>query len=440
MVAAGVLLPLASQGVLSERELRVRTHAGGLARFYLDALVGLVPARTHGAERSLRAEHGALLARWRHAAEQCLRALLAQQAVQALAGLALCFGLLGQWLATGREPSGALLLIYWALSLPALGEEFARLLALAPLQRNVAMRLLEPLDALEEDTFLGAGDGAGESAHAANCAAGVALSFADVTVALGRRDVLAGVNLEIAAGEHVGIVGESGAGKSSLVGCLLGWNRAQRGRIAVDGRALGVAEVRALRTQTAWADETVRLWNRTLDENLRFGNDGVDADALERALDDAELRGVLARRPAGLETVAGEAGALFSGGEGQRLRLARALLRGGVRLALLDEPFRGLAREQRARILARARAHWAGATLLYVTHDVAETLAFDRVLVLASGRVIEDGPPAALAARAGSRYGALLEREREVHERIWGAKLWRTVRLSDGRLEPEVPA
>ncbi len=83
------------------------------------------------------------------------------------------------------------------------------------------------------------------------------------------------------------------------------------------------------------------------------------------------------------------------------MRLGRALLRPGARLVILDEPFRGLDREQRRELLARARRLWRGATLLCVTHDVGETLGFERVLVVEDGRIVEDGPPERLAARAG---------------------------------------
>src|SRR5207244_4301417 len=84
----------------------------------------------------------------------------------------------------------------------------------------------------------------------------------------------------------------------------------------------------------------------------------------------------------------GDGGGLLSGGEGQRVRLGRAMLRPGVRLAILDEPFRGLDRERRRELLARARRAWPGATLLCVTHDVGETRAFGRVLVVDGGRVV----------------------------------------------------
>src|SRR5439155_4044962 len=114
---------------------------------------------------------------------------------------------------------------------------------------------------------------------------------------------------------------------------------------------------------------------------------------------DAELEPVIARLPEGLATRLGEGGGLVSGGEGQRVRVGRGYARRRARLVLLDEPFRGLDRESRRRQLAAARACWRDATLLCVTHDLAETQTFARVLVIDGGRIVEDGAPVQLAAR-----------------------------------------
>ncbi len=103
-------------------------------------------------------------------------------------------------------------------------------------------------------------------------------------------------------------------------------------------------------------------------------------------LDEAELGEVVRRLPEGLGTPLGEAGGLVSGGEGQRVRFGRGLLRERPRLVILDEPFRGLSRDQRQALLARARRRWSSATLFCVTHDIAETAAFPRVLVIADGQ------------------------------------------------------
>ncbi len=105
-----------------------------------------------------------------------------------------------------------------------------------------------------------------------------------------------------------------------------------------------------------------------------------------------------------MDTSLGEGGGLVSGGEGQRVRLGRALLRPNVRLAILDEPFRGLDIEQRHKLLARSRETWRDATLLAISHDIAEALTFPRVLVLEDGRIVEDGDPQALARNPESRF------------------------------------
>jgi energy-coupling factor transporter ATP-binding protein EcfA2 len=101
---------------------------------------------------------------------------------------------------------------------------------------------------------------------------------------------------------------------------------------------------------------------------------------------------------------------------------------------ILDEPFRGLDRERRRELLARARRWWQAATVLCITHDLGETRGFERVLVVDAGQIVEDGTPADLAARPGSRYRALLEAEREVREGLWSRGVWRRLRLEGGRL------
>jgi len=182
-----------------------------------------------------------------------------------------------------------------------------------------------------------------------------------------------------------------------------------------------------------WVDPTVYLWNRSLADNLAFGLAATPGD-LSAALEDADLAEVVRRLPQGRDTPLGEAGGLVSGGEGQRVRLGRGLLRAHPRLVILDEPFRGLGRDQRHALLERVRRRWASATLVCITHDISETASFPRVLVVADGRVVEDGAPAALLARAGSRYAALAEAERRVRASAWSGARWRRLRIESGRV------
>ena len=133
--------------------------------------------------------------------------------------------------------------------------------------------------------------------------------------------------MTIAPGTHVAIVGPSGAGKSTLVGLFLGWHRPATGQILVDGSPLTEARLHDVRRMTAWVDPAVQIWNRTLAANLRYGLAETDDLSLEPALELAGLDSLLPTLENGLATNLGESGGLLSGGEGQRVRLGRALLR-----------------------------------------------------------------------------------------------------------------
>jgi ATP-binding cassette subfamily B protein len=169
-------------------------------------------------------------------------------------------------------------------------------------------------------------------------------------------------------------------------------------------------------------------------DNLRYGNDEDSALDLGPVIEAADLRRVLENLPDGLQTTLGEGGALVSGGEGQRVRLSRALLNTRARLVILDEPFRGLDREKRRELLARARRLWSKASLLCITHDIAETLEFERVLVIDKGRIVEDAPASELASRTDSLYRALLDTEEDVRARMWASSEWRRFVIDSGRL------
>jgi ATP-binding cassette subfamily B protein len=434
--ALAVGLPLAAQPLLAERDLRVRSHAGALSRFYLDALLGLVAVRAHGAERALRREHAGLLVEWARAGLGLQRVVVAMEGVQSFVGFGLAAWLLLDHLARMGEGGGVLLLVYWALNLPMLGQDVALLARQYPAHRNVTLRLLEPLGAPEEADVRETGQAVVPRVADAltEQPRGVRITMEGVGVQVAGHTILEKIDLTIEAGSHVAIVGPSGAGKSSLVGILLGWHRPVAGRVLVDGKPLDGRLLERLRRQTAWVDPGVMLWNRSFLDNLHYGAPSAPSLPLAPVLEAADLRGVLEKLPDGLQTPLGEGGTLVSGGEGQRVRLGRAMLQPGVRLVILDEPFRGLDRERRRELLARARRWWPEATLLCITHDVGETRAFERVLVIEGGHIVEDGTPDDLAAPPGSRYRALLEAEEAVREGLWSSGLWRRLRLEEGRL------
>src|SRR5262249_9918099 len=150
------------------------------------------------------------------------------------------------------------------------------------------------------------------------------IRFDGVSVVAAGHTILQDVDLHVRPKSHVAIVGTSGAGKSSLVGTLLGWLRPASGTIRIDGAPIDRSILARLRRHTAWIDPSVPLWNRSLFDNLRYGSNELPAD-FGAVLDGSTLRETLEGLPDGLQTVLGEGGALVSGGEGQRVRFARAL-------------------------------------------------------------------------------------------------------------------
>ncbi len=433
LVAAAVALvaPYVARRPLVESLMRLRTHAASLERFYLDALLGVVPIRVHGAERAVRREHEALLVEWARTGRLVHAQSTAMQAVQGLASTAVAVAIVGGYVASGGPAAALLLLVFWSLRLPVAAQELVAALLGWRNVRNASVRLFAPLAAPEMD-LPRAPATCEDGAPGAACATSIDLR--GVSVQAGGHTLLSEVSLRLAAGSHVAIVGTSGAGKSSLLSLLLGWLRASRGEVLVDGRPFDDAAVGRLRCATAWVDPAIQLWNRTLLENITFGHAG---DALARvplAMGQADLTGVLESLPDGLQAAIGEGGARLSGGQGQRVRLARALMKGDARLVLLDEPFRGLERERRRALLARAREHWARATLVFVSHDVMDTLGFDRVLVIEGGRVVEDGAPRALMEDPRSRYRALAEADARARDEVWSKGRFRSATMESGRL------
>lgn len=410
-----IAAPLAMFRMLAERDLRARTHLGALSNLYLDALRGTEPIWTHGAARSLELEHEALLLRWVRASTQLRRVATVFESVQVFVlagcGIALVLRAIDEAL-----PQGTVLLVaYWALFVPMLSRGLLANLKQLPAMHNIVRRVLEILDAPEEAA----------DAKPSTRTGGVRLELQQVSVVRGSQAVLAELDLTIGAGERVAIVGESGSGKSSFLGALSGWHAISDGRILIDGDEADAAQIQALRQHSALVDPETYLWNRELYANVVYGVGADATPAIDGVLDASELVFDLEKMAEGLATRIGENGSRLSGGESQRLRIARALVRGDARLVLLDEPFSGMDADQRQRMRLHVIDRWPEATLLWVSHHVRETLTFPRVLVFEQGRIVEDGAPQSLL-RQPSRYAAMIAAEDALSARLHGAP-WRVV-------------
>jgi len=161
------------------------------------------------------------------------------EGLQSLLGFGLAAGLLFAYLAHGGAVSGVLLLTYWALRLPMLGQELTLLTRQYPGHRNVTLRLLQPLGAREEVIRSATQEAPqGQTSDPPTPCQGVAITLEEVSVRAAGRTILMDLNLTITPGSHIAIVGTSGAGKSSLVGLLLGWHRPASGQVLVDGLPL----------------------------------------------------------------------------------------------------------------------------------------------------------------------------------------------------------
>jgi ABC-type bacteriocin/lantibiotic exporter with double-glycine peptidase domain len=427
LALVSLIVPLLARRPLLELALRLRVHQASLGRFHLDALLGVSPIRAHAAERSVAREHERLLTEWARTVRAFHARASALLGLQMVASTALALGVVCSYLANQADVSRLLLLAYWALGVPTQATQVVNAtLALRSL-RGAVLRLMAPLSApsmVLDDT----------PRALPPAARGVALALEQATVRAGGHILLSATELQIAPGSHVAIVGASGAGKSSLLGLFLGWLSPSTGRVTVDGELLDAVKLARLREETAWVDPAVRLWDQSLYDNLVFGDDEEPQRSLGTALAHSDLLELLEHLPEGLQASLGEGGVRLSGGQGQRVRLGRGLMRRQARLVLLDEPFRGLERERRSELLGRARQHWHDATLLFVSHDVQDTLGFDRVLVMSGGRIVEDGAPARLAADPNSHYAQLNRAAQELRAEFRSATRWRRHVLEKGRL------
>jgi ATP-binding cassette subfamily B protein len=214
------------------------------------------------------------------------------------------------------------------------------------------------------------------------------------------RPVLKGVNLTVAAGEHVALVGPSGAGKTTLTDLLVGLYEPQRGEIRIDGQSVRDVSPASLRAAIRGVSPEGMIFRLSIRDNIRYGRLSASDAEVDEAARLAGLGAVLANLPERIDTVIGERGVELSMGERQRVLLARAFL-AGPEVLILDEATASLDFRTENAVKDALRAISRGRTTLLVAHRRSMLTEVDRVLVLSHGRIEEEGTPAALVAAGG---------------------------------------
>ena len=386
-----LFMALIGRGALaaSEGQMQVLARMGG---YFLDRLRGLATLRVLGQADAEAGRIAAVAEDFRRRTMKVLRiafltsTVLELFAAGAIAGVAIMVALGLLDVLQGGPGSG--LTLAGGLFLLLLAPDFflpLRQLALHYHDRAGALAAAEALVAILDAPAPGV---PAAPVRAPRADGPPALGFDGVQLDYGGgRIALAGGDLAVAAGETVALAGPSGAGKSTVIELLLGFEQPTAGRILVDGLPLGAA---TLRRSAAWIGQSTRLLHGTLADNIRLARPDATAAEVEDAARRAGVMDFASRLPDGLDTPVGESGHGLSGGEAQRVAVARAFLADAL-LVLLDEPTAHLVADSAARLPAALGHLAAGRTVIAASHDPTVLALADRVVMLARGRTVGAG-------------------------------------------------
>jgi ATP-binding cassette subfamily B protein len=234
--------------------------------------------------------------------------------------------------------------------------------------------------------------------------------FEDLTFQYSGRDPLfQGLNFTLESGKTTGVVGSTGAGKTSLVRLLLRFAEPTEGRVMWCRAPLDNWNLHALRSSIALVDQHITLFPTSILENIRYGNPLASDDAVVKAAEIAEAAEFVQELPDGWETMVGEGGHRLSGGQRQRVAIARAVLKDAPFL-ILDEATSAVDNETEAALQRSIRRISKNRTTLVIAHRLSTVRHADRILVMDHGEIIEDGTHDALVARGG------------VYARLWSVQ------------------
>jgi ATP-binding cassette, subfamily B, heavy metal transporter len=217
------------------------------------------------------------------------------------------------------------------------------------------------------------------------------------------RQIIKDLHFTVPAGHKVAVVGESGSGKSTLVKLLFRFYDAQQGEITIDGQKINAVTQHSLRTNIGIVPQDTVLFNESLFENIRYGKTDATEEEVNHAIKLAHLSGFVESLPKGLETVVGERGLKLSGGEKQRVAIARTILKNPA-ILVFDEATSSLDSHSEQAILKAIKDVAQNHTSLVIAHRLSTIIDADNIIVLHQGKLVEQGDHSTLLANKGQYY------------------------------------
>lgn len=227
--------------------------------------------------------------------------------------------------------------------------------------------------------------------------------------------VLKGISFDVAAGRKIALVGQSGAGKSTIVQLLMRYYQVSSGQIAIDGRDLAGFNVTELRKNIAVVPQEVMLFGGTIQENIQYGKPGATETEIREAARKANALQFIDSFPEGLQTIVGERGVKLSGGQRQRVAIARAILKDPA-ILILDEATSSLDAESERLVQEALDVLMQNRTTIIIAHRLATIRKVDRIYVMREGQIAESGTHDELATQEDGIYANLVKLQFEITE------------------------
>ncbi|ACR28165.1 ABC transporter ATP-binding protein [Burkholderia glumae] len=394
-VLAVVLFKLAGRG--SARHHAFATKAAAVDGELVDVIGNMSMVRAFGMTLREQKRFGQTVKAEMDARQQSLLYLEKLRLLHAVITAMLSAGLLGWALLLwdqGRATSGDIVLVS-SLGFTILHGTRDLAVALVDVTQHIA-RLAEAVKTILEP------HGMPDRSDATDLQpSGGRVEFDKVTFAYpGRRPILDHFDLRIEAGQRVGLIGKSGAGKSTVLALLQRFYDVQHGAIKIDGQDIAAITQDSLRQQIALVPQDISLLHRSIYENIAYGRPDASREEVLAAARDARCSEFIEAMPDGYDTIVGDRGVKLSGGQRQRIAIARAILKDAP-ILLLDEATSALDSASEEAIQAALDRLMVGRTVIAIAHRLSTLRNFDRIIAMSAGKVIDDGSPAELRNRPG---------------------------------------